>query len=43
MGILDFDIQNIRFEDEKLNVSWKLKEQSTPQFKGKLKSITMKS
>ncbi|MBE7099718.1 DUF3472 domain-containing protein [Bacillus cereus] len=37
MGILDFDIQNIRFEDEKLNVSWKLKEQSTPQFKGKIK------
>ncbi|HDR6318745.1 TPA: DUF3472 domain-containing protein [Bacillus thuringiensis] len=36
MGILDFDIQNIRFEDEKLNVSWKLKEQSTPQFKGKI-------
>ncbi|HFJ9441337.1 MULTISPECIES: putative mucin/carbohydrate-binding domain-containing protein [Bacillus] len=36
MGILDFDIQNIRFEDEKLNVSWKLKEQSAPQFKGKI-------
>ncbi|EEM55670.1 MULTISPECIES: DUF3472 domain-containing protein [Bacillus cereus group] len=36
MGILDFDIQNIRFEDKKLNVSWKLKEQSTPQFKGKI-------
>ncbi|MFB5583421.1 DUF3472 domain-containing protein [Bacillus albus] len=36
MGILDFDIQNIRFEDEKLNVSWKLKEQSTSQFKGKI-------
>lgn len=36
MGNLDFDIQNIRFENEKLNVSWKLKEQSTPQFKGKI-------
>ncbi|HFU7057369.1 TPA: putative mucin/carbohydrate-binding domain-containing protein [Bacillus cereus] len=36
MGNLDFDIQNIRFEAEKLNVSWKLKEQSTPQFKGKI-------
>ncbi|OWT47804.1 DUF3472 domain-containing protein [Bacillus sp. K2I17] len=36
MEILDFDIQNIRFEDEKLNVSWNLKEQSTPQFKGKI-------
>ncbi|TKI89784.1 chitin-binding protein, partial [Bacillus cereus] len=24
------------FEDGKLNVSWKLKEQSTPQFKGKI-------
>ncbi|PEJ02118.1 DUF3472 domain-containing protein [Bacillus wiedmannii] len=36
MGILDFDIQNIRFEDEKLNISWKLKEQSTPQFKGEI-------
>ncbi|MCU4818703.1 chitin-binding protein [Bacillus thuringiensis] len=36
MGNLDFDIQNTRFEDGKLNVSWKLKEQSTPQFKGKI-------
>ncbi|HDR7850696.1 TPA: DUF3472 domain-containing protein [Bacillus toyonensis] len=36
MENLDFDIQNIRFENEKLNVSWKLKEQSTPQFKGKI-------
>ncbi|EJR97566.1 hypothetical protein IKM_05226 [Bacillus mycoides] len=36
MGNLDFDIQNIRFENEKLNVSWKLKEQSTPQCKGKI-------
>ncbi|MBC2686439.1 DUF3472 domain-containing protein [Bacillus toyonensis] len=36
MGNLDFDIQNIRFANEKLNVSWKLKEQSTPQFKGKI-------
>ncbi|PDY91172.1 DUF3472 domain-containing protein [Bacillus toyonensis] len=36
MGNLDFDIQNIHFENEKLNVSWKLKEQSTPQFKGKI-------
>ncbi|MED1287449.1 DUF3472 domain-containing protein [Bacillus mycoides] len=36
MGNLDFDIQNIRFENEKLNVSWKLKEQSTPQFKGEI-------
>ncbi|MBK5424556.1 MULTISPECIES: DUF3472 domain-containing protein [Bacillus] len=36
MGNLDFDIQNIRFEAGKLNVSWKLKEQSTPQFKGKI-------
>ncbi|MGX7632563.1 DUF3472 domain-containing protein [Bacillus thuringiensis] len=36
MGNLDFDIQNTRFEAGKLNVSWKLKEQSTPQFKGKI-------
>ncbi|KLA26563.1 DUF3472 domain-containing protein [Bacillus cereus] len=36
MGNLDYDIQNISFEAEKLNVSWKLKEQSTPQFKGKI-------
>lgn len=36
MGNLDFDIQNTRFEVGKLNVSWKLKEQSTPQFKGKI-------
>ncbi|HDR7892407.1 TPA: DUF3472 domain-containing protein [Bacillus toyonensis] len=36
MGNLDFDIQNIHFEYQKLNVSWKLKEQSTPQFKGKI-------
>ncbi|MGG0256715.1 putative mucin/carbohydrate-binding domain-containing protein [Bacillus toyonensis] len=36
MGNLDFDIQNIHFENKKLNVSWKLKEQSTPQFKGKI-------
>lgn len=36
MGNLDFDIQNIRFEAGKLNVSWELKEQSTPQFKGEI-------
>ncbi|MFJ8118286.1 chitodextrinase [Bacillus sp. RC218] len=36
IGKLDFDIQSIYYENEKLNVSWKLKENSTPQFKGKI-------
>ncbi|MFE4762898.1 DUF3472 domain-containing protein [Bacillus mycoides] len=36
IGKIDFDIQSIYYENEKLNVSWKLKENSTPQFKGKI-------
>ncbi|UYX55541.1 DUF3472 domain-containing protein (plasmid) [Bacillus thuringiensis] len=36
IGKLDFDIQSIYYDNEKLNVSWKLKENSTPQFKGKI-------
>ncbi len=36
IGKLDYDIQSIYYENEKLNVSWKLKENSTPQFKGKI-------
>ncbi|MGX5436357.1 putative mucin/carbohydrate-binding domain-containing protein [Bacillus thuringiensis] len=36
IGKLDFDIQSIYYENEKLNVFWKLKENSTPQFKGKI-------
>ncbi|SFB16631.1 putative mucin/carbohydrate-binding domain-containing protein [Clostridium frigidicarnis] len=36
MGNLDFDIINKKYENGKLNISWKLKDQSTPQFKGKI-------
>ncbi|WP_082761186.1 putative mucin/carbohydrate-binding domain-containing protein [Clostridium sp. ATCC 25772] len=36
VGNLDFDITNKKYENGKLNISWKLKEQSTPQFKGKI-------
>lgn len=36
IGKLDFDIQSIYYENEKLNISWQLKDSSTPQFKGKI-------
>ncbi|MEN1939006.1 putative mucin/carbohydrate-binding domain-containing protein [Paenibacillus sp. 102] len=36
MGNLDFDVQNIHYENEKMSVSWEFKPQSTPQFKGKI-------
>ncbi|MEB4816009.1 DUF3472 domain-containing protein [Bacillus thuringiensis] len=36
MGKLDYDIQSMYYENEKLNISWQLKENSTPQFKGKI-------
>ena len=34
IGVLDFDIINGKYENGKLNISWKLKNESTPQFKG---------
>ncbi|KEI98176.1 DUF3472 domain-containing protein [Clostridium botulinum] len=36
VGTLDFDITNAKYENNYLNISWKLKNQSTPQFKGKI-------
>lgn len=36
VGTLDFDITNAKCENNYLNISWKLKNQSTPQFKGKI-------
>ncbi|MGO5092347.1 putative mucin/carbohydrate-binding domain-containing protein [Clostridium sp. LCP25S3_F10] len=36
VGTLDFDITNAKYENNSLNISWKLKNQSTPQFKGKI-------
>lgn len=36
IGVLDFDIINGKYENGKLNISWKLKNESTPQFKGKI-------
>ncbi|WP_068981767.1 putative mucin/carbohydrate-binding domain-containing protein [Clostridium sporogenes] len=36
VGTLDFDITNTKYENNYLNISWKLKNQSTPQFKGKI-------
>ncbi|MDU6877912.1 MAG: putative mucin/carbohydrate-binding domain-containing protein [Clostridium botulinum] len=36
VGTLDFDIINAKYENNSLNISWKLKNQSTPQFKGKI-------
>ncbi|MFV3012776.1 DUF3472 domain-containing protein [Clostridium botulinum] len=36
VGTLDFDITNAKYESNYLNISWKLKNQSTPQFKGKI-------
>lgn len=36
VGVLDFDIVNNQYENGKLNISWKLNNESTPQFKGKI-------
>ncbi|EJV73292.1 DUF3472 domain-containing protein [Bacillus cereus] len=36
IGKLDYDIKSMYYENEKLNISWQLKESSTPQFKGKI-------
>ncbi|EJO5348841.1 DUF3472 domain-containing protein [Clostridium botulinum] len=36
MGTLDFDITNAKYENNYLDISWKLKNQSTPQFKAKI-------
>ncbi|KRU27464.1 chitin-binding protein [Clostridium sporogenes] len=36
VGTLDFDITNAKYENNYLNISWNLKNQSTPQFKGKI-------
>ncbi|WP_162266736.1 DUF3472 domain-containing protein [Clostridium sp. ATCC 25772] len=36
VGVLNFDIVNNKYENGKLNISWKLNAQSTPQFKGKV-------
>ncbi|EQK43358.1 carbohydrate binding domain protein [[Clostridium] bifermentans ATCC 638] len=36
VGVLDFDIINHKYENDKLNISWKLNNESTPQFKGKI-------
>ncbi|PEE30835.1 DUF3472 domain-containing protein [Bacillus toyonensis] len=36
IGKLDYDIKSMYYENEKLNISWQLKESSTPQFNGKI-------
>ncbi|APC83704.1 putative mucin/carbohydrate-binding domain-containing protein [Clostridium botulinum] len=36
MGTLDFDITKAKYENNYLDIFWKLKNQSTPQFKGKI-------
>ncbi|EOP44820.1 DUF3472 domain-containing protein [Bacillus cereus] len=36
IGKLDYDIKSMYYENEKLNISWQLKESSTPQFKGEI-------
>lgn len=36
VGVLDFDIVNNQYQNGKLNISWKLNNESTPQFKGKI-------
>lgn len=36
IGKLDYNIKSMYYENEKLNISWQLKESSTPQFNGKI-------
>ncbi|MEH7189667.1 DUF3472 domain-containing protein [Bacillus toyonensis] len=36
IGKLDYDIKSMYYENEKLNISWQLKESGTPQFNGKI-------
>ncbi|MEB4816152.1 DUF3472 domain-containing protein [Bacillus thuringiensis] len=36
IGKLDYDVKSMYYENEKLNISWQLKDSSTPQFKGKI-------
>ncbi|MDY7962625.1 DUF3472 domain-containing protein [Bacillus thuringiensis] len=36
IGKLDYDVKSMYYENEKLNITWQLKDSSTPQFKGKI-------
>ncbi|MGR9594734.1 DUF3472 domain-containing protein [Bacillus thuringiensis] len=36
IGKLDYDVKSTYYENEKLNITWQLKDSSTPQFKGKI-------